>query len=35
MINIEPNTLRTILKEEFDEKEENIKRAEYIRKELI
>lgn len=35
MINVEPNTLKTILKEEFDEKDENIKRAEYIRKELV
>lgn len=35
MINVEPNTLRTILKEKFDEREENIKRAEYIRKELV
>lgn len=35
MINVEPNTLKTILKEEFDEKDENIKRADYIRKELV
>lgn len=35
MINIEPFTLRTILKENFAKKDENIKRSEYIRKELI
>ncbi|MDD3303512.1 MAG: protein arginine kinase [Clostridia bacterium] len=35
MVDIEPNTLKTILKEEFNKEEENNKRAEYIRKELI
>lgn len=35
MVNVEPNTLKTILKDDFDEKLENTKRAEYIRKELV
>lgn len=32
--NIEPNTLRIILKEDFDDYEEDKKRADYIRKEI-
>ncbi len=34
ILNIQKNTLKLILKEDFDTQEENIKRAEYIRKEL-
>ena len=34
MTNIEPYTLNKIFKGEFDKKEDNIKRAEYIRREL-
>lgn len=35
MVEIQENTLKLILKDNFDTQEENIKRADYIRKELI
>ena len=34
MINTKENTLKTVLKEDLSREEEDIKRAEYIRKEL-
>ncbi len=35
MIEIQKNTLKLLIKEDFDSKEENIFRADYIRKELV